>query len=240
MGEELPIVSIYKSINGEVATFGASRKYSAWGALSTFIRIAGCPVNCTWCDERKFSWDDKHSIRMTIDGIVKEVKKHNTESIVITGGEPMMHEDELPLLVNKLIEKIPTAHINIYTSGVYEIYDFLTKIVEGDYLSLIMDYKLKSAKANLKTLDENIKYLEDDDYIKFVVTNIDDLEEADFIIKNKIWGINNLVQTVISPCMPANKAFMEVVVEFMKYNNLTRTIFQPQLHKFIWGNKKDV
>src|SRR5689334_17217876 len=60
------------------------------GRAAYFIRIAGCDVGCVWCDV-KDSWDrDKHPL-FTIDALKGLVKKTAAEIVVITGGEPLMH-----------------------------------------------------------------------------------------------------------------------------------------------------
>jgi 7-carboxy-7-deazaguanine synthase len=82
------------------------------GTAAYFIRLGGCDVGCVWCDV-KDSWDaGKHPLR-TIDELIGEVSKTNTKLVVITGGEPLMHD--LTALTSALKEK--GFHTNIETSG---------------------------------------------------------------------------------------------------------------------------
>ena len=61
------------------------------GKAAYFIRLGGCDVGCVWCDV-KDSWDGgKHPLR-TGEELVGEVKATPTEIVVITGGEPLMHD----------------------------------------------------------------------------------------------------------------------------------------------------
>jgi 7-carboxy-7-deazaguanine synthase len=61
------------------------------GKAAYFIRLGGCDVGCVWCDV-KDSWEsDKHPLR-SIDFLIDEVKKTPAEIVVITGGEPLMHD----------------------------------------------------------------------------------------------------------------------------------------------------
>jgi organic radical activating enzyme len=61
------------------------------GRAAYFIRLGGCDVGCVWCDVKE-SWEmDKHPL-FTIDQLVGEVKKTPAELVVITGGEPLMHQ----------------------------------------------------------------------------------------------------------------------------------------------------
>lgn len=60
------------------------------GKAAYFIRLGGCDVGCVWCDVKE-SWDaDKHP-KYSIEELVDGVKKTPTEIVVITGGEPLMH-----------------------------------------------------------------------------------------------------------------------------------------------------
>jgi len=86
------------------------------GRAAYFIRLGGCDVGCVWCDV-KDSWEaDKHP-KYTIEQLVQEVKKTPTELVVITGGEPLMHN--LDALTAAL--KAAGLHTNIETSGAHPL-----------------------------------------------------------------------------------------------------------------------
>lgn len=100
---ELPVMEHFYTIQGE----GFHQ-----GRAAYFVRLGGCDVGCVWCDV-KDSWDaDKHP-RYTVKQIVDEVKKTNAELVVITGGEPLMHD------LDELTHQLQAAglHTNIETSG---------------------------------------------------------------------------------------------------------------------------
>jgi 7-carboxy-7-deazaguanine synthase len=86
------------------------------GRAAYFIRLGGCDVGCVWCDV-KDSWDaDKHP-KFTIDQLVSEVKQTPTQLVVITGGEPLMHN--LDALTTAL--KAAGIQTNIETSGAHPL-----------------------------------------------------------------------------------------------------------------------
>jgi 7-carboxy-7-deazaguanine synthase len=86
------------------------------GRAAYFIRLGGCDVGCVWCDV-KDSWDaGKHPL-WKIKDIVAEVEKTNTKLVVITGGEPLMHD--LTNLTNVL--KAKGFETNIETSGAHPL-----------------------------------------------------------------------------------------------------------------------
>src|SRR4249920_2573574 len=81
----LPVMESFYTLQGE----GYHQ-----GRAAYFIRLAGCDVGCTWCDVKE-SWD-KNQPLFDVRSLKFEVKKTPAEIVVITGGEPLMHNlDEL-------------------------------------------------------------------------------------------------------------------------------------------------
>jgi 7-carboxy-7-deazaguanine synthase len=65
------------------------------GRAAYFIRLGGCDVGCVWCDV-KDSWDAEKHPRYEVGSLKSEVEKTPAGIVVITGGEPLMHNlDEL-------------------------------------------------------------------------------------------------------------------------------------------------
>ena len=63
------------------------------GKAAYFIRLGGCDVGCHWCDVKE-SWDAEAHPRQTVDALVSAVLAHPGRNVVITGGEPLMHNLE--------------------------------------------------------------------------------------------------------------------------------------------------
>lgn len=105
--EKLPVMEHFYTIQGE----GYHQ-----GSAAYFIRLGGCDVGCVWCDV-KDSWDaNKHPLYNTND-LVAEVKKIPAKIVVITGGEPLMHN--LKELTHQLQANGLKTHIE--TSGSHPI-----------------------------------------------------------------------------------------------------------------------
>jgi organic radical activating enzyme len=86
------------------------------GRAAYFIRLGGCDVGCVWCDV-KDSWDAEKHPKYEVKNLVEEVKKTPAEIVVITGGEPLMHNlDELTKQLQAIGFKT-----NIETSGAYPL-----------------------------------------------------------------------------------------------------------------------
>ncbi|MEP7373131.1 MAG: 7-carboxy-7-deazaguanine synthase QueE [Chitinophagaceae bacterium] len=99
----LPVMEHFYTIQGE----GYHQ-----GKAAYFIRLGGCDVGCVWCDVKE-SWDaDKHPM-YAITSLMTEVGKTPAEIVVITGGEPLMHN------LDELTKELQDAGLqtNIETSG---------------------------------------------------------------------------------------------------------------------------
>jgi 7-carboxy-7-deazaguanine synthase len=80
--DTLPVMEHFYTLQGE----GFHQ-----GKAAYFIRLGGCDVGCVWCDV-KDSWDSgKHPSRK-IEDLISEVKNYPGNIVVITGGEPLMHD----------------------------------------------------------------------------------------------------------------------------------------------------
>jgi len=84
------------------------------GTPSVFIRLAGCPVQCKWCDT-KYAWDASEGEELPIPEIVNKIVQWPSRYVVITGGEPMVNP-QLPDLAKALKER--NKHITIETAGI--------------------------------------------------------------------------------------------------------------------------
>ena len=103
----LPVMEHFYTIQGE----GYHQ-----GKAAYFIRLGGCDVGCVWCDV-KDSWDaEKHPL-MNIESLKLKVKETPAEIVVITGGEPLMHDLDL---LTKEFQKAGLK-TNIETSGAHPL-----------------------------------------------------------------------------------------------------------------------
>lgn len=100
---ELPVMESFYTIQGE----GFYQ-----GRAAYFIRLGGCDVGCVWCDV-KDSWDAEAHPKREVAALVAEVKTTAAEMVVITGGEPLLHD--LALLTEQL--QAAGLETNIETSG---------------------------------------------------------------------------------------------------------------------------
>ncbi len=84
------------------------------GSLVDFIRLAGCPVRCPWCDTGYA--DGGKGLPHVPRSIAELLAELKSPRVVITGGEPFIHKN-LPQLVQALLEL--GKQVSIETSGSY-------------------------------------------------------------------------------------------------------------------------
>lgn len=100
----MKIAEIYQSIQGE--GFLAATK-------SVFIRASGCNLRCWFCDTPYASWAPEGD-DLAVDAIVAQVTEWDARHIVITGGEPMLFAELIPL--TEALRELG-RHITIETAG---------------------------------------------------------------------------------------------------------------------------
>ena len=103
-GKMLPLMEEFYTIQGE--------GYHT-GKAAYFIRVGGCDVGCHWCDVKE-SWNAELHPPTLANTIVEHAKKYS-DTVVITGGEPLMWS--MDYLTKKLQKHGIKTHIE--TSGAY-------------------------------------------------------------------------------------------------------------------------
>ena len=86
------------------------------GKAAYFIRLGGCDVGCVCCDV-KDSWDAEKHPKLKVGSLRLKVKETPAEIVVITGGEPLMHD------LTELTKELQGAGLktNIETSGAHPL-----------------------------------------------------------------------------------------------------------------------
>ncbi len=103
------VVEIFQSKQGE----------GLWtGVLSAFVRTTGCNLRCSFCDTTYASWRREEGEDLSVEEIVGRVLLLNCRHVVLTGGEPMLCSELIPL-TRMLAERELT--ITIETAGTLDL-----------------------------------------------------------------------------------------------------------------------
>jgi 7-carboxy-7-deazaguanine synthase len=205
----LKINEIYLSVQGE----------STWAGLPcVFVRLTACDLRCSYCDtEYAFYEGSKRSL----DEIFSEVLAFDCSLVEITGGEPLLQKNVLPLMT-ALCNADRTVLIE--TSGAHDI----SKI--DPRVHRIMDLKTPSSGESQRNLYSNIACLNHLDEVKFVIGSREDYEWSREQIERH--RLNDRVRAVLlSPVFGAIEP--RQIVEWMLADRV-KARFQLQIHKLIW------
>jgi 7-carboxy-7-deazaguanine synthase len=207
----LPVIEIFHSVQGEGKLAGTP---------SVFIRLAGCPLRCPWCDTQ-YAWDPAKADRLSVDQIIDKIAQFPARHTVITGGEPLIHSS-LATLSQTLMAK--GYHTTIETAGV------VYRKVPCDLLSL--SPKLPSTLPDIKTFRPAIlqKLLADagDYQVKFVVADEGQVAETmKLLVRYDIFNQNNVMLMPNSQAPSEYRRIAAKIARLALENNLR---FCPRLH----------
>ena len=208
----LSINEIFYSIQGEAKNSGKP---------TIFIRTAGCPFRCSYCDtEYAFTEGKKFEIRK----IITDIKTYKTNYVTVTGGEPLAQKNTI-ILLNSLLSN--SYDVSIETSGLLDI----SNIPED--IEIVMDIKTPSSNEDSKNIRNNLSIIKKTDVIKFVIGSRKDYEwSKEMITKNSLSNFKNIY---FSPVHEALK--LSDLADWILRDSLNVTL-QLQLHKYIWGNER--
>ncbi len=207
------------------------------GVPSVFVRLAGCPLRCRWCDT-KYAWDEKAGQDYSVDKIAQTIKQWPCRFIVITGGEPMTNSD-LPKLVQEL--KAADKHITIETAGIAFMPDLacdLMSISPKLSNSAPTDPELASIHEDSR-LDIAVLCKLIDSYqfqLKFVVDSQADLPEIQQTLE-KLGNVDSEKVMLMPQAATRDELLAKspMVAEMCKHTGFA---FSQRLQVLLWNNQK--
>jgi 7-carboxy-7-deazaguanine synthase len=223
----LKIAELFYSLQGEGALVGVP---------SVFIRTSGCNLRCAWCDTPYTSWHPEGA-ELTLDQILDEVRAHPAGHVVVTGGEPMIAPDIIPL-TQRLREL--GRHITIETAGT------VFQPVACDLMSI--SPKLSNSIPQDRWADQHNRLRLQPDVLaeliarypyqlKFVVEKPEDLEEIEALIA-ALEAPREFVILMPEGTDPERlRERARWLAEICKDEGFR---FSPRLHVDLWGDRRGV
>lgn len=213
MTPTLKVNEIYESIQGE----------STWaGWRCVFVRLTACDLRCTYCDTEYAFFEGK---KRPVAEVFAEVMAFDSPLVEITGGEPLLQKNVLPLMT-QLCDAGKTVLIE--TSGAHDIGKIDPRVHR------IMDLKTPGSGECARNLWSNIPLLTKRDEVKFVIGSREDYE----------WSRQQVIEHQLaerSGCVLFSPIFGRIeprqIVEWMVADKLP-VRFQLQMHKFIWDPRQ--
>ncbi len=197
LGKKLPIMEEFYSIQGEGFNTGKA---------AYFIRVGGCDVGCHWCDVKE-SWNPNLHPLIEVNQVIENVKKQPAQSIVITGGEPLIYN--LDYLTTSLADS--GVEVFLETSGAHP-------------LSGTWHWICLSPKKNMPPLPEVYNRA---DELKVIVYNKHDImwaeEHAD--------KINQNCKLFLQPEWSNREKIMPLIIDYVMQN--PKWNISLQTHKYM-------
>jgi 7-carboxy-7-deazaguanine synthase len=230
------LFEIFTSVEGEGILYGTK---------TMFVRLAGCPFTCFYCDTLDalpMDSGNEYSIEEVCNLIDKNLEK-NTYKVNFTGGEPLVQTEG----VLEMAKYVQSRNIPTYLeSSCYDSEKFSRVVPFIDFIKI--EFKTPEAKfvdANhysklIKNALECLKISVDSKkitYIKIVVSEKTELRDFKELL-DKIFNVvskKDLAGFIIQPTYGIAEPSLEKLLKFydlvFPFYNEVRVV--PQLHKFI-------
>lgn len=208
----LKVSEIFFSLQGETSRIGLP---------TVFVRLAGCPLRCTWCDTAHAFADGR---RMALPAILETIASHGARYVCVTGGEPLAQK-HCRLLLSQLCAA--GYDVSLETSGALDIADIDPRV------SRIVDLKAPGSGECARNRWKNLELLTAHDELKFVLKDRADYEWARDAIAEH--GLDRICPLLLSPVQDSLEP--QVLADWILADRLP-VRFQLQLHKQLWGNMR--
>jgi len=190
----LPLVEEFYSIQGEGVNTGRA---------AYFIRVGGCDICCSWCGTRH-SWNPELHPMVSIVEIAGNVTATGADSVVVTGGEPLMWNME-PLCRLLRSKGIKTF---LETSGTHPLTG------KWDWITLSPKKDSPPLSGILEMADE----------LKVVIHDGTDFEAAEMYSRN----VRPACQLLLQPEWSRYREMIKAITEYVKKNSRWRVSLQAQ------------
>ncbi len=204
----LRINEIFHSIQGESTRAGMP---------CVFVRLTGCNLRCAWCDT-EYAFHEGRD--MSVGEVLERVEAFGCHMVEITGGEPLLQADVIPLL-DELVRR--DHEVLLETGGSLPI----DRVPRG--VRRIVDIKCPGSAEAERNRWENLDHLREGDELKFVLAHREDYDWAVHQIEQrKLAGRCPLLFSPVHGKLSAGEMARWVLEDSLPVR------VQLQLHKFLW------
>jgi 7-carboxy-7-deazaguanine synthase len=207
----LRLTEVFFSLQGET---------SRTGLPTVFVRLAGCPLRCRWCDT-PYSFQGGETV--TLEALLARVASYGVPTVCVTGGEPLAQKNCLPLL-SALCDA--GYSVSLETSGALDVGQVDSQV------SRIVDIKPPASGEVSRNRWDNLDHLTPHDEIKFVLADRADYDWACELIQSR--QLDQLCPILFSP-VQGELAPAQLAEWILADRPPVR--LQVQLHKVLWGNQ---
>lgn len=206
----LTVHEIYKSIQGESTHAGRP---------CVFVRLTACDLRCAWCDT-PYAFTGGRSL--SVDQVVFEVAELGGDLVELTGGEPLLQREAVPLMQRLLDMEFGVL---LETGGHIPIDDVPEPVVA------IVDVKCPGSGEAQKMHWPNMEQLSPHDEVKFVIRDRDDFDYARTVVEQyQLAG-----RTAAVLFSPVHGVLAPADLARWILDEKLPVRLQLQQHKYVWG-----
>ena len=206
----LRITEVFLSLQGET---------SRTGLPTVFVRLAGCPLRCRWCDT---TYSFQGGEILSLDALLARIADFGVPTVCVTGGEPLAQKGCLPLLT-ALCDA--GYSVSLETSGALDVGKVDPRV------SRIVDIKPPASGEAERNRWENLPHLTPHDEIKFVLADRADYEWARDVLRER--RLERVCPVLFSPVQ--GELEPAALADWIIADRLPVRM-QVQLHKLLWGS----
>ncbi len=221
------IAELFYSLQGEGSLLGVP---------SVFIRTTGCNLRCSWCDTPYTSWQPEGT-ELPLRQILDEVRAHPARHAVVTGGEPMIQPEIIPLT-----EQLRAAglHITIETAGT------VFQPVACDLMSISPKLSNSTPEGAWSERHDALRLQPGvlvelmaryEHQLKFVIARPEDLVEVRALLATLSADPSRVIlmpEGVDAETLRERSVWLAEICKEESFR------FSPRLHVDLWGNRRGV
>lgn len=211
----------------------------ATGQRAVFLRLAGCPVGCSWCDTR-YTWDpaarregpEPRLIPVPdVQASVVQLSTSRSDVVVITGGEPLSQQRSLSSLVAGLRQVRPRIHLE--TAGIHLVESHLLDQFELIVISPKLSNSGVASEVRINPAALAALACMSNTWFKFVVKNVHDLDEVS-ALEHRFDLRRVMVMAEGTTPSSSLKLTREIADEAIHRG----WSVSPRMHIWLWGNAR--
>lgn len=206
----LRLTEVFLSLQGET---------SRTGLPTVFVRLAGCPLRCRWCDT-PYSFQGGETVKLA--ELLARIAGYGVSTVCVTGGEPLAQKNCLVLLTALADAGFD---VSLETSGALDVSGVDARV------SRIVDIKPPGSGEAERNRWDNLAHLNARDELKFVLADRADYEWACAVLaERRLAGICPVLFSPVQGELPPAQLAEWILADRLQVR------MQVQLHKVLWGN----
>ncbi len=220
---------IFYSVQGEGINLGKP---------TVFLRLAGCNLKCSWCDT-KYAWDwqnfkrEENTITLAGKAVEKLIREYGCKALVITGGEPLLQQEQLVRLLARL--KKSGFYIEIETNGT--VFPTVELLYDVDHWSV--SPKLANSGNAQNRRGQRVRYgvfaCLSNAHFKFVIRDEEDVAEVKALAERHAILAEKILLMPEATEAEQLIARSRWLAEVCKQNGYRLT---TRLQTLLWGNSR--